>query len=96
VDRKKIPYGAPMFLDVEEPEGQGRIARLMVAQDTGGAIRGSVRGDFFWGAGAEAAHKAGLMKSRGHAWILLPRRVTLPPEVIWRKPDSGFWRSLNR
>ena len=96
VDRKKIPYGAPMFLDVEEPEGQGRIARLMVAQDTGGAIRGSVRGDFFWGAGEDAAHKAGLMKSRGHAWILLPRSVTLPPEVIWRKPAGGFWRGLNR
>jgi len=94
VDRKKIPYGAPIYLDVEEPEGQGRIARLMVAQDTGGAIRGTVRGDFFWGAGAQAAHKAGLMKSRGHAWILLPRSVVVPSEFMWQPPKRGFWRGL--
>jgi len=43
-----------------------------------------VRGDYFWGAGEEAAHKAGLMKSRGHAWLLLPRGFALPESVLWR------------
>jgi membrane-bound lytic murein transglycosylase A len=76
VDRKRIPYGVPMFIDAEEPEGGPRLQRLMVAQDTGGAITGSVRGDFFWGAGDQAAHKAGLMKSKGYAWVLLPKGVT--------------------
>ncbi|MDP2206460.1 MAG: MltA domain-containing protein [Alphaproteobacteria bacterium] len=84
VDRRRIPYGAPVFMDVPEPEGAGRLSQLMIAQDTGGAIRGAVRGDYFWGAGEEAAHKAGLMKSRGHAWLLLPRGVTLPETVSWR------------
>jgi membrane-bound lytic murein transglycosylase A len=76
VDRKLVPYGAPIWIDAAEPEGEGRIRRLMVAQDTGGAITGAVRGDFFWGAGDEAAHKAGLMKSKGRAWILLPKAQT--------------------
>lgn len=102
VDRRRIPYGAPVFIDVEAPAENAadtaaaqtatpprvaqlpRIAQLMVAQDTGGAIRGAVRGDFFWGAGEDAAHQAGLMKSRGHAWLLLPRGVVLPEAVTWR------------
>jgi membrane-bound lytic murein transglycosylase A len=84
VDRRRIPYGAPVFIDVPEPEGEGRLSKLMIAQDTGGAIRGAVRGDYFWGAGETAAHKAGLMKSRGHAWLLLPRGVALPDDVKWR------------
>lgn len=78
VDRKKIPYGAPVFVDAEAPEGGGRLQRLMIAQDTGGAITGAVRGDYFWGAGEEAAHKAGLMKSKGQSYILLPKGVTVP------------------
>lgn len=87
VDRRKIPYGAPVFIDAEEPEGEGRLSRLMIAQDTGGAIRGAVRGDFFWGAGDVAAHKAGLMKSHGRAYILLPRGVEVPKDMKWQ-----FWR----
>lgn len=82
VDRKKIPYGVPVWLDAEDPDGQPRIQRLMVAQDTGGAITGAVRGDFFWGAGDEAVHKAGLMKSKGYAWILLPKTVDVPAEKL--------------
>lgn len=90
VDRRRIPYGAPVFIDAAPPEGDVRIQQLMIAQDTGGAIRGAVRGDFFWGAGDEAAHKAGLMKSRGHAWLLLPRGLTLPDDVRWKAdmPDA--------
>jgi membrane-bound lytic murein transglycosylase A len=82
VDRKKIPYGVPVWMDAEEPEGQGRLQRLMIAQDTGGAINGSVRGDFFWGAGEEATRKAGLMKSRGQDYLLLPKTVTVPPPLL--------------
>lgn len=45
----------------------------MLAQDTGGAIRGNVRADFFWGFGDEAGQTAGAMKQRGRMWVLLPR-----------------------
>lgn len=84
VDKSKIPYGAPLWLDAEEPEGGARLQRLMIAQDTGGAIRGSVRGDYFWGAGDIAAHKAGLMKSAGRFYILLPAGVVPPAPVLKR------------
>ena len=47
--------------------------RLMVAQDAGGAIKGPVRGDFFWGTGADAGKEAGAMDARGHYFVLLPR-----------------------
>jgi len=76
VDKKMVPYGVPIWLDAQDPDGGASIQRLMVAQDTGGAIIGAVRGDFFWGSGDEAAHKAGLMKSKGHAWVLLPKGIT--------------------
>jgi membrane-bound lytic murein transglycosylase A len=51
----------------------------MVAQDTGGAIRGPVRGDVFWGPGDEAAAVAGRMREQGHLWLLLPREVAPSP-----------------
>lgn len=70
------PLGVPLWLDAEAPDGTGpRLQRLMVAQDTGGAIRGPVRGDVFWGFGAEAADKAGRMNSEGRMYLLLPRAV---------------------
>ena len=65
-----------MWLETEVPtvKGEDKIwQRLMVAQDTGGAIRGPVRGDVFWGAGKEAAEVAGRMKHTGRYYILLPR-----------------------
>lgn len=76
VDPLFIPYGVPIFLDAEDPLGVDGAAlrRLVVAQDTGGAIKGVVRGDMFWGHGNTAAHTAGLMKSKGRMWVLLPRR----------------------
>ena len=78
VDRKFLPLGAPIWVDTiaPEPEGERPLRRLMVAQDTGGAIRGPVRGDVFWGAGAEAEHLAGHMKSPGRLFILLPRELS--------------------
>lgn len=93
VDRKKFPYGAPIFIDAAAPEGEGRLQQLMVAQDTGGAIRGAVRGDFFWGAGDDAAHNAGVMKSKGQAYILLPKSVAVPakyaPRPWWMKAGGA-------
>jgi membrane-bound lytic murein transglycosylase A len=75
VDRAFLAMSLPIWLDAEDPlDPAARLQRLMVAQDTGGAIRGPVRGDVFWGHGAEAAERAGRMRSRGRYWILLPRR----------------------
>lgn len=77
IDRSLLPYGMPMWLDAAGPRDQGeRIRKMMITQDTGGAIRGPVRGDYFWGYGPDAEHNAGLMKSKGRYWILLPATVT--------------------
>lgn len=74
VDHRFIPYGAPVWLDTNWPDATDRpLQRLMVAQDTGAAIRGAVRGDFFWGYGPKALAFAGKMKSRGRYFLLLPR-----------------------
>ncbi len=75
VDRRFIPLGLPVWLDATDPMSAATpLRRLLVAQDTGGAIRGPVRGDMFWGHGAAAAARAGRMKSRGRYYLLLPRR----------------------
>src|SRR3546814_2263912 len=54
VDPRTTPLGAPVFISSKEPAGNGPMQKLMFAQDTGGAIRGSVRADFFWGFGDSA------------------------------------------
>ena len=71
VDPRFIPLGAPVWLDTVEPSGRP-LRRLMMAQDTGAAIKGVVRGDVFWGAGEAAFDKAGRMKSPGRLVLLLP------------------------
>ncbi|CDZ79111.1 Membrane-bound lytic murein transglycosylase A precursor [Legionella massiliensis] len=82
VDRKWIPLGAPLWLKttrpgIKDPDDAQELQRLMIAQDTGGAIRGLVRGDVYWGSGDRATYIAGHMKNKGHYWLLLPRhRVT--------------------
>ncbi|MEM7651032.1 MAG: MltA domain-containing protein, partial [Pseudomonadota bacterium] len=74
VDRSLLAYGLPLWADIEAPiDGAPHIQRLMVAQDTGGAIRGPVRGDVFWGYGERAETLAGPMKSQGRYWALLPK-----------------------
>ncbi len=73
VDRTQIAYGLPIWLDAEPVINDKRIQRILIAQDTGGAIRGIVRGDVFWGYGKEAEFIAGHMKSKGKYWILLPK-----------------------
>jgi membrane-bound lytic murein transglycosylase A len=73
IDPKFIPLGAPVFLSTTRPLSSDPIRRLMFAQDTGTAIRGAVRADFYWGAGDAAGELAGRMKQRGQMWVLKPR-----------------------
>jgi len=80
VDPDVIPLGAPVFLDTTWPGSTDPLRRVMVAQDTGGAIRGAVRADFFWGLGDEAAFFAGRMKQEGRLWVLLPKAFALRQE----------------
>jgi len=72
IDPRAIPLGAPVFLATTRPNSEVPLRRLMMAQDTGGAIKGVVRADFFWGFGAEAGAQAGRMKQAGQMWVLLP------------------------
>lgn len=76
VDAQHLPMGVPVFLATTQPNSDQPLQRLMLAQDTGGAIRGNVRADFFWGFGSEAGEQAGRMKQRGMMWLLLPRLAT--------------------
>ncbi len=73
VDRTFIPLGAPIWLDTTDPVTGSRLQRLMMAQDIGGAIRGPVRADVFWGWDPEAELKAGKMRQPGTDYVLLPR-----------------------
>lgn len=73
VDPRHTPLGAPVWLAATRPDSEEPLQRLMLAQDTGGAIRGPVRADFYWGSGADAGALAGKMKQRGRLWVLLPR-----------------------
>jgi membrane-bound lytic murein transglycosylase A len=73
IDPRAVPLGAPVFLATTRPNSTVPLARLMMAQDTGGAIRGNVRADFFWGFGADAGREAGRMRQTGRMWVLLPR-----------------------
>jgi len=73
VDPRHVPLGAPVWLATTQPNSEQALTRLMLAQDTGGAIRGAVRADFYWGSGVAAGNQAGRMKQRGMMWVLLPR-----------------------
>jgi len=73
IDPKFLPLGAPIYLATTLPNGEVPLQRLVMGQDTGGAIRGEVRADFFFGFGSEAADNAGRMKQRGQIWVLLPK-----------------------
>lgn len=75
VDRKVIPLGVPIWLDTTRPGTDSEpYRRLVLAQDTGGAIKGSVRADLFWGHGHTAERMAGLMKQSGRLFVLLPKK----------------------
>lgn len=73
VDPRVIPLGVPVWLATTWPNTATPLNRLMVAQDTGGAINGAVRADFFWGFGDAAGSQAGRMRQGGMMWVLLPK-----------------------
>ncbi|MGF1609388.1 MAG: murein transglycosylase A [Kiloniellales bacterium] len=75
VDDSLLPLGAPLWLDTTWPGSERPLRRLVVAQDVGGAIKGPVRGDLYWGTGEAALHHAGRMKQPGSYYLLLPRAV---------------------
>ena len=75
VDPSHLPLGAPIFLDTTWPASDRPLQRLLVAQDTGSAIKGPVRGDFFWGSGEPALAEAGRMKQKGRYFLFLPKSV---------------------
>ena len=75
VDPRATPLGAPVFIDGQQPGNKGPMRRLVFAQDTGGAIRGSVRGDFFWGFGDKAGKMALQTNQPVKMWLLLPKAV---------------------
>nr|VFK24536.1 MAG: membrane-bound lytic murein transglycosylase A [Candidatus Kentron sp. LFY] len=81
VDPDYIPLGTPLWLVTLDPgsDPSRPLRRLVIAQDTGSAIRGAVRGDLFWGSGKKAGDKAGIMREQGHYYLLLPRTAALLP-----------------
>ena len=85
VDPRSTPLGYPVFVSTRDPASGAPIQRLTLAQDTGGAIRGAVRADYFFGFGADAADAARRMKQRGQMWVLLPRGMTVAAVA----PGSG-------
>ncbi len=77
VDPRSTPLGFPVFVSTRAPGSGAPMQRLTIAQDTGGAIRGAVRADYFFGNGTQAATNARRMKERGQLWILLPRGLAV-------------------
>jgi membrane-bound lytic murein transglycosylase A len=73
VDPSAVPYGTPLWLDTTEPLSATPLRRVVMAQDTGGAITGAVRVDYFWGSGEAAEQQAGRMKQPVRVWALWPR-----------------------
>ena len=78
IDPRHVPLGAPIWLATTKPNSELALTRLMLAQDTGGAIRGVVRADFYWGSGADAGSQAGKMRQQGRMWVLMPRNYHPP------------------
>ena len=78
IDPRVIPLGVPVYLSTTWPNTSDPLERLMVAQDTGGAIAGGVRADFFWGFGDAAGAQAGKMRQSGRMWVLLPKGLYPP------------------
>ena len=76
IDARILPLGAPLYLSTTHPVSGEPLRRLVVGQDTGGAIRGAIRADLFFGLGPEAGELAGRMRSDGQLWLLWPRDYT--------------------
>jgi membrane-bound lytic murein transglycosylase A len=82
VDPRVVPLGVPVYLATTWPNTADPLNRLMIAQDTGGAINGGVRADFFWGFGDAAGNQAGKMRQSGRMWVLLPKGYTPPASGV--------------
>lgn len=78
VDTTFVPLGTPVFLSTTYPASTQPLQRLVFAQDTGAAIKGAARADFYWGFGDEAGAQAGRMKQRGQMWLLWPTQAGAP------------------
>ena len=78
VDARVVPLGAPVYLSTTWPNAADPLERLVMAQDTGGAIAGGVRADFFWGFGDAAGSIAGRKRQAGRMWVLLPKGYVPP------------------
>jgi membrane-bound lytic murein transglycosylase A len=78
VDPRVVPLGVPVYLATTYPNTSEPLNRLVVAQDTGGAIAGAARVDFFWGFGDAAGSQAGKMRQSGRMWVLLPKGYAPP------------------
>ncbi|SAI21567.1 membrane-bound transglycosylase [Bordetella ansorpii] len=78
VDARFVPLGSPVFLSTTMPSSSSPLQRLVLAQDTGTAITGAARADFYWGSGEDAGNMAGRMKQRGQMWLLWPKQAGEP------------------
>ena len=94
VDPRNLPLGAPLFLSTTAPGSDTPLRRLVMAQDTGGAIRGVVRADFFFGLGHEAGEQAGMMRQQGRMWLLWPKGRPVPPAGPGIAPANGASATL--
>jgi membrane-bound lytic murein transglycosylase A len=86
VDPRVVPLGVPVYLATTWPNTADPLNRLMVAQDTGGAIAGAVRADFYWGFGDAAGNLAGKMRQSGRMWVLLPKGYNPEPGAEPKAP----------
>jgi len=93
VDPRVTPMGYPVYMSAPTPPGSViALQRLVMAQDTGGAIRGAIRADFFWGYGTAAGHQAMRTRERGQMWLMLPRSEAAQlhgSALVTRGPQSG-------
>jgi membrane-bound lytic murein transglycosylase A len=89
VDPRSTPLGYPVFVSTRNPTSGAPMRRLTVAQDTGGAIRGAVRADYFFGDGPQAAQQARRMKERGQLWLLLPRGLKVAATSVTGRTRGG-------
>ena len=78
VDTNFVPLGTPVFLATTQPASTQTMNRLVFAQDTGIAIKGAARADFYWGFGESAGALAGRMKQSGQMWVLWPKQTGTP------------------
>ena len=86
IDPQYVPLGMPLWLDLKPATDHGKpIQRLVIAQDTGAAIKGRMRADIYWGVGDDAARLAGPMKEAGRYYFLVPKG--LADRILSRKSD---------